>query len=136
MCHLRCTLSPPCQQKGVIKILSDHNIPYVNGNLAEIVICSSTVLKQGTVSQLLEAAYTQYAIDHMHVDSHITHRNAFLYYATRFNTPRCALTRVLTLYEADVVVNERTIARKVYRVGSNISDKCNVQKNYGSIRVM
>jgi len=123
-------------QKGVITILADHNMPYVNGNPAEIVIGSSSILKRGTVSQLLEAAYAQYAIDHMDAGLHLTYNDAFVHYSTSTRTQNCSLTRVLQLYEADIVINEHPVARKVHRVGSNISEKRNVRANYGTIRVM
>ena len=52
-------------QKGVVTIVNDHDMPCINGQYTELVIGSSSVLKRGTINQMLEAAYTQYAIDNM-----------------------------------------------------------------------
>ena len=123
-------------QKGVITIISDHNMPHINGEPAEIVIGSSSILKRGTISQLLEAAYTQYAIQYMPLGSHMTYNDAHLPFSREIKRPCCSFTEVLSRYECDVVINENTVARKVYAIGSNIAEKRNVRVNYGTIRVM
>lgn len=123
-------------QKGVITILSDHNMPYVNGYPAEIVIGTSSILKRGTVSQLLEAAYTQYAIEYMASNSHITYNDAYLHFSQEINKPHCYLTNILSKFECDVIINEDVVVRKVYTIGSSIAEKRNVRVNYGTIRVM
>ena len=52
-------------QKGVITILDDNDMPSVKGKHdAEFVKGSSSIIKRDTMSQVLEACYTQWLIEH------------------------------------------------------------------------
>ncbi len=87
----------------MVTILNYSEMPHVSGGLAvEIVIGSSSVLKRGTTSQMLEAAYTQYSIDCMSSDS-ITWSEAVQHHMDQRNI-RSRVTDILSLYESHVFI--------------------------------
>ena len=114
-------------QKGVVTILEDHKMPHISDRQAEIVIGSSSILKRGTVSQMLEAAYSQHAIDNMNLNSHITYSDAVKDYMDNYNYHGSDITRAFKTYEKDIIINDSTVTRKVYKVYSEISEARSVR---------
>ena len=123
-------------QKGVITILPDSDMPCVNNSTAELVMGSSSIIKRGTVSQLLEAAYTMYVADNRNDNRPVCCTNAVSEYlnSMRGNSTDCS--RILQTYEGDVKIGGYHIRRKVHTVKSSIGAIENVRANYGIIRVM
>ena len=122
-------------QKGVVTIFKDEDMPVVNGMRAEIVIGTSSIIKRGTTSQLLEAAYCHYAVNTMGSDCPVSLDRVVAHYID-CSRSRSSVTDILKLYDSDVRVQGRTIRRKEYKVRSNIHRTSNVTANYGIIRVM
>lgn len=123
-------------QKGVITIINDEDMPHVNNRAAQIVIGSSSVLKRETISQLLEAACSQYALDHM--DNSVCHSWSAIqdHYKTSRTHGIRYVTDILRTYEAEVFFDGHTITRRIQPMHGNIIGTGPVRANYGTIRVM
>ena len=122
-------------QKGVVTILDDDDMPSVQGRHAEIVIGSSSVIKRGTLSQLIEAACGMYAYKHM--DPSVPHSTQTILasYAADFNVRKNVIDSILRRYEGDVRITNKQPMRKVTTY-DGVSVISNVRANYGMIRVM
>jgi len=122
-------------QKGVVTILDDIDMPSVYGKYAELVIGSSSIIKRGTPSQLLEAACGMYA--QMHMDSSISHctETVLKSYAMDYNVTRNVTTSILSRYESEVKVSKMQPMRKIVKP-DNMSLTSAVRANYGIIRIM
>ena len=122
-------------QKGVITILEDEEMPIVNNKYAEIVIGSSSIVKRGTTSQLIEAACGMFATTYM--DSSIAHSTETILqsYMSEFRVRKNPIDSILSRYEGEVQFNDKTAMRKIKKV-NGISMVSRVRANYGFIRVM
>eukprot|EP00978_Attheya_sp_CCMP212_P010556 scaffold25642_cov73-Attheya_sp.AAC.3 len=104
-------------QKGVATIFKNEDMPVVNGMSAEIVIGTSSIIKRGTTSQLLEAAYSHYAVHRMGCDSIVPVEEVINHYIEAKKSHR-SITDILNLYEGTVRINGHTIRRKEYKMSA------------------
>lgn len=116
-------------------------MPCINGKPAEIVVVvTSCILKRGMISQLLEAAYTQYALDTSAQRLSLT--NSFSWSEVASNSQmdyhdyKGVLTSILTRYESDVTFIEETVTRRVHPIKGIGMQHSKVKVNYGAIRMM
>ena len=130
-------------QKGVVTILPDTEMLIVSNQHAELVIGSSVIIKRGTASQLIEAAYGMYCINHS-IDhcKHDTDEIIGMYVKDYRVSPRIdAIDSICKRYESDVYMPDKQgisqhITRRIWKIGSSISSTQSVRANYGYIRVM
>jgi hypothetical protein len=122
-------------QKGVITILEDEEMPKVNDKYAEIVIGSSSIVKRGTTSQLVEAACGIYVTTHM--DSNMAYSTEAILqsYMSEFRVRGDVVDSILSRYEGEVQFNGKIAMRKL-RQFNDISVTSAVRANYGVTRVM
>jgi len=123
-------------QKGVVTILEDSKMPTVKDMVVDMVIGSSSIVGRQTASQLLEAAYNQYYIDHMPGVSNPSYEQIAADYRRTFNVRTMDPTTILPRYEADVYMDGHIVKAKKGSVHSKIVSVVPVRANYGTIRVM
>jgi hypothetical protein len=126
-------------QKGVVTIVDDELMPVVEGKAVEIIIGSSSVVKRGTPSQLLEAALSQYVLDNMlTVDKPYTQTQALIHAAREFKSSdtRKLCEKLMSHYCCKLFVQQTEIKRRGYTRNSMIPHMETVMCNYGTIRVM
>lgn len=107
-------------QKGVVTILPDSEMPRVGRRVAEIVIGSSSIIKRGTISQLLEAAFAMYWVEHMPYNATRTYEAAQAHYISKSGSTPIDRRGVLLQYESEVRIARETVRRRQYRSGTDI----------------
>ena len=116
-------------------ILDDADMPSVRGQRAEIVIGSSSIIKRGTLSQLLEAVCGVYVRNHMDPSMSYSTETILASYAADFNVRKDVIGSILSRYEDEVEIRGLKPMRKIAKP-DHMSIVSSVRANYGIIRVM
>ena len=110
-------------------------MPRVDNKCAEIVIGSSSIVKRGTTSQLIEAACGMFATTHMDPSMAYCTETILQSYMSQFRVRDNPIDSILSRYEGEVQFNDRTAMRRINRP-SGMTIISGVRANYGVIRVM
>jgi len=117
-----------------VTILENEEMPSVSEH-AEIFIGSSSIIKRGPPSQLIEAACGMYARTHMKSSVSYSTEAILASYAANFRVAKDVVSSILSRYEDRVVVLGMVPMRKVTKY-DRMSFMSEVRANYGVIRVM
>ena len=123
-------------QKGVVTILDNAHMPMISGRTAAIVIVSSSIMKRGTVSKLLEAACGIYTYRHMSGVSSHRIGDGLHSYECDFNVRHSVHSFILTHYEGDFVMSGHGTMKNVTMPNDETVQPMCVRANYGIIRLM
>ena len=115
-------------------ILENEEMPSVSEH-AEIFIGSSSIIKRGPPSQLIEAACGMYARTHMKPSISYSTEAILASYVANFRVAKDVVNSILSRYEDRVVVSGIVPRMKVTKYDW-MSFMSEVRANYGVIRVM